>query len=97
MSQGGIGIWKVSPIFKGIGFGTTLMAFWLNTAYIIVLAWALYYLFMSFTVSELPWDSCDNTWNTINCVTTTRDSINNTSLNQTSVDDSISSVVEFWQ
>lgn len=95
MSQGGIGIWGVSPVFKGIGYGTTLMAFWLNTSYIVVLAWALYYLFMSFTY-ELPWDSCENSWNTPNCITPYMMNANNT-LNQSVIDASKSSVDEFWQ
>lgn len=95
MSQGGIGIWKISPIFKGIGFGTTLMAFWLNTAYIIVLAWALYYLSMSFTFGNLPWDSCDNTWNSKNCITP-HQTTNRTFMNESMVNNLKSSVDEFW-
>lgn len=35
----------------------------LNIYYIIVLAWALFYLFSSFTV-DLPWGSCRHDWNT---------------------------------
>ncbi|KAG7272944.1 hypothetical protein CRUP_020187 [Coryphaenoides rupestris] len=32
--------------------------------YIIILAWAFFYLFSSFS-SELPWASCTNSWNTV--------------------------------
>ncbi|KAG8230300.1 hypothetical protein J437_LFUL008491 [Ladona fulva] len=32
-----------------------------------IIGWAVYYLFTSFR-SELPWTSCNNSWNTPNCV-----------------------------
>ncbi|PNJ15438.1 SLC6A13 isoform 5 [Pongo abelii] len=35
----------------------------LNVYYIIVLAWALFYLFSSFTI-DLPWGGCHHEWNT---------------------------------
>jgi sodium-dependent serotonin transporter len=40
------------------------MAMYYNT----IIAWAVFYLFSSFS-SELPWTSCDNSWNTENCQT----------------------------
>ena len=92
MSQGGLGVWKVSPIFKGIGYATTVMAFWLNSYYIVVLAWALYYFVMSFNII-LPWTTCDNPWNTKNCVETfDMQKISNKSSNV-----SVLSTDEFWQ
>ena len=92
MSQGGLGVWKVSPIFKGIGYATTVMAFWLNSYYIVVLAWALYYFVMSFN-SILPWTTCNNPWNTENCVETFDvQKISNISSNV-----SVLSTDEFWQ
>ena len=95
MSRGGIGIWGVSPILKGVGYATTLMAFWVNTSYIVVLAWSLYYLFMSFT-DVLPWDNCDNWWNTKHCISSVGFILNSTT-NQIAIAASKSSVVEFWE
>lgn len=44
------------------------MAFWLNCFYIVVLAWALYYIYAALThPSEVPWRSCNNDWNTLRC------------------------------
>ncbi|XP_028277145.1 sodium- and chloride-dependent GABA transporter 1 isoform X3 [Parambassis ranga] len=36
------------------------------TYYNIIITWALYYLFSSFQ-DPLPWENCNNTWNTPNC------------------------------
>lgn len=44
------------------------MAFWLNSFYIVVLAWAMYYMYSSFNW-DVPWRNCGNPWNTANCIT----------------------------
>ncbi|XP_025107940.1 sodium- and chloride-dependent GABA transporter 1-like [Pomacea canaliculata] len=67
LSVGGLGVWVICPIWKGVGYAATIMAAWLNTYYIIVLAWAVFYLCSSF-VSVLPWASCGNFWNTEACL-----------------------------
>lgn len=44
------------------------MAFWLNTFYIVVLAWALYYIWSALSYGgDVPWRSCSNPWNTGKC------------------------------
>ncbi|XP_076469703.1 sodium- and chloride-dependent GABA transporter 1-like [Babylonia areolata] len=67
LSVGGLGVWQIAPIWKGVGYAATIMAAWLNTYYIVVLAWAVFYLVSSLT-RNLPWAACDNTWNTPNCL-----------------------------
>lgn len=44
------------------------MAFWLNSFYIVVLAWAMYYMYSSFAW-DVPWRTCSNYWNTPVCRT----------------------------
>jgi solute carrier family 6 dopamine transporter-like protein 3 len=43
-----------------------LIAFYVDFYYNVIIAWALRYLFASFT-SLLPWTTCDNAWNTPLC------------------------------
>ncbi|XP_042370331.1 sodium- and chloride-dependent creatine transporter 1-like [Plectropomus leopardus] len=57
---------NVCPLLKGVGIASVAISFIMCTYYNIVITWALYYLFSSFQ-APLPWQSCNNTWNTPNC------------------------------
>lgn len=64
---GAITCWGgLCPLFKGIGWAVVLIAFYTDFFYNIIIAWALHFLFSSFT-SELPWSSCGHEWNTELC------------------------------
>ncbi|XP_078731087.1 creatine transporter-like isoform X6 [Lampetra fluviatilis] len=65
--QGGIGAWGIAPIFKGLGYASMVIVFYCNCYYILILAWALYYLAHCFTMGPLPWATCGNKWNTKFC------------------------------
>ncbi|GFY05794.1 sodium- and chloride-dependent glycine transporter 1 [Trichonephila clavipes] len=65
-SEGPITIWKISPLFQGIGYAMFLMSTLVGIYYNMILAWALFYLISSLR-STLPWSSCDNWWNTVAC------------------------------
>ncbi|XP_069084237.1 sodium- and chloride-dependent GABA transporter 2-like [Pleurodeles waltl] len=91
-SQGTITCWRrLCPIFEGIGYASLVIVIFMNTYYIIVLAWAFFYLFSSFT-TNLPWASCGHEWNTDNCVEFQR---NDSSFNTTAK--TTSPVNEFWE
>ncbi|XP_022521552.2 sodium- and chloride-dependent GABA transporter ine [Astyanax mexicanus] len=57
---------KLCPLLKGVGMATVAISFIMSTYYNVIITWALYYLFSSFQ-SQLPWQSCNNTWNRPNC------------------------------
>lgn len=65
-SEGPITIWKISPLFQGIGYAMFLMTTLVGIYYNMILAWALFYLGSSLT-TQLPWSSCSNWWNTDAC------------------------------
>lgn len=67
LTIGGLGVFKITPIFKGIGYAAAVMSCWMNVYYIVILAWAVFYLFMSMR-PDVPWRNCDNYWNTYKCV-----------------------------
>ncbi|VDP75748.1 unnamed protein product [Echinostoma caproni] len=65
-AQGGIAAWNICPLFRGIGFASMVTNFCLDCYYNVILAWAIYYLFSSFT-STLPWAECGHWWNQPQC------------------------------
>lgn len=81
---------ELVPIMKGVGYATMTVVFLIDIYYSIIIAWTLFYLIASFTaLPRLPWQSCGNPWNTINCFLPTS---NISVLNNGSV----SAVEEFW-
>ncbi|XP_062276045.1 sodium- and chloride-dependent GABA transporter 2 isoform X1 [Scomber scombrus] len=91
-NEGGITCWrKVCPLFEGVGYATQVIVGLLNIYYIVVLAWGIFYLSNSFTW-DLPWASCNNTWNTDSCMAFQR---GNSSINHH--ENTTSPVIEFWE
>ncbi|XP_067275617.1 sodium- and chloride-dependent GABA transporter 2-like isoform X3 [Pseudorasbora parva] len=92
--EGGITCWhRLCPLAEGIGYAGQLILLYSCMYYIIILAWALFYLFYSFS-SQLPWASCDNTWNTDNCVNL---AAKNLTINRTSLINATPAATEFWE
>ena len=52
---------------SGLGYGMVCVSAICSMYYNVILSWALFYLLNSFR-SELPWATCDNDWNTEQCV-----------------------------
>ncbi|CAL9689121.1 unnamed protein product [Knipowitschia caucasica] len=65
-SLGCLGVWKISPMFKGVGYGMMVVSTYIGIYYNVVICIAFYYFFMSMT-NLLPWTYCNNPWNTADC------------------------------
>ncbi|XP_061073712.1 sodium- and chloride-dependent GABA transporter 2-like [Conger conger] len=93
--EGAITCWrKLCPLAEGIGYAGQLIMIYNVISYMIILAWALFYLYFSFS-SELPWASCSNTWNSDHCVDFSNQ---NLTVNWTQQPNSSSSAAtEFWE
>uniref|UniRef100_A0A671RTK3 Transporter n=1 Tax=Sinocyclocheilus anshuiensis TaxID=1608454 RepID=A0A671RTK3_9TELE len=90
-SLGGVGAWmKICPLFAGLGFASQMMILHSCVYYIVILAWAFFYLCSSFQ-TQLPWSHCNNTWNTDSCRGFDRHNMSDLSENATSP------VIEFWE
>ncbi|RUS79168.1 hypothetical protein EGW08_013076 [Elysia chlorotica] len=65
--QGPIGaLAKLCPFFKGAGLATVVISFLFTTYYIVIITWAFFYMFHTFS-SELPWSDCSHDWNSDLC------------------------------
>ncbi|KAK7088491.1 hypothetical protein V1264_022404 [Littorina saxatilis] len=66
--SGPISIWRrICPMFCGIGFGICFVSTFVGAYYNTIIAYALYYLVMSFR-STMLYATCDNSWNSPDCV-----------------------------
>ncbi|XP_037618321.1 LOW QUALITY PROTEIN: sodium- and chloride-dependent GABA transporter 2-like [Sebastes umbrosus] len=94
-SLGGVSAWRtVCPLFGGLGYASQVMILHGCVYYIVILAWALFYLAHSFQ-AELPWSHCNNTWNTDACVLF--NSHNQTANGSSLPENATSPVMEFWE
>ncbi|XP_063448143.1 sodium-dependent serotonin transporter-like [Mytilus trossulus] len=62
-------VWKrICPALKGIGLAIVVIATYVSWYYNTIIAWAVFYFF-SAMASDVPWKSCNNSWNSIDkCV-----------------------------
>lgn len=76
-SLGPLTIWKINPLFKGIGYATVATVWLFDIYYNVIVSHILFFLCASFKsiFSGIPWDNCNHEWNTEFCI----DSNHNTS------------------
>lgn len=68
-SEGPVSVWKVNPLFYGIGWGMVSISAMVCVYYNVIIMYSIYYMFVSFVNldGEVPWIDCDNPWNTKQC------------------------------
>ncbi|XP_040179612.1 sodium- and chloride-dependent neutral and basic amino acid transporter B(0+)-like [Rana temporaria] len=64
-SLGPVAVWRILPIFEGVGITMVLISTLVTIYYNVIIAYSLYYLFASFT-SVLPWSECFD-WSDSKC------------------------------
>ncbi|CAF4651022.1 unnamed protein product [Rotaria sp. Silwood1] len=62
-SSGSAAAFKMSRMFKGLGWATVINSFLVSIYYNVIIAWCLFYFFASFR-RKLQWSDCGNWWNT---------------------------------
>ena len=65
-SSGIVTLWKLSPIFQGVGWAMFVVSVLISVYYNMIIAYTLYYLFASFA-KILPWSDCGE-WSTEACI-----------------------------
>ncbi|XP_053935996.1 sodium-dependent proline transporter isoform X1 [Cuculus canorus] len=93
-SLGPLAVWKISPLFKGVGMGTILIVSLVAIYYNMIIAYVLFYLFASLT-SDLPWQHCGNWWNTDLCLDHHVIKAGNTTL-PVNITNTVSPSEEYW-
>ncbi|KAK4469295.1 hypothetical protein MN116_006861 [Schistosoma mekongi] len=79
--SGCLTVWKrICPLFSGIGFGICIIASYTAWYYNTIIAWALFYMIDAMK-PRIPWDGCNNWWNTNSCITVYERLINDSVLN----------------
>ncbi|BFZ16051.1 hypothetical protein BsWGS_19090 [Bradybaena similaris] len=66
-SLGPITVWRINPLFKGLGHAMVIVSWLISLYYNVIIAQVLFYLFASFT-NELPWTTCSTEWHTNSCL-----------------------------
>ncbi|XP_067670400.1 sodium-dependent noradrenaline transporter-like [Haliotis asinina] len=103
--SGPVNVWNLCPLFKGLGLGTVICAWFFHSYYNVTFSWFMYYFFFSFS-EVIPWNNCNNTWNTPACVSSTNlwtltnisiPSYNASEIGNTSKIKGVTAAEEFWK
>ena len=97
LKRGAMEMWKMCPVFKGVGIGNMIMCGMLIWYFGIIVSWSLFYMIHSFA-HTFPWETCGNDWNNVAGVTCVAD--NNTGMASSianAIGKSQSSVEQYWE
>jgi len=63
---GPVSIWRIAPIFKGVGFCMLVISFLVCIYYNVIIAYSLHFIYNSMS-AVVPWSTCDSEYNTDFC------------------------------
>ena len=88
-------LWNFCPLFKGIGYSMAAISGVMSIYYNTLMAYCVFFFIQCFTF-EVPWQSCDNPWNTEACWdgNTRLDNLNST--NMTTVGNATANLTRIW-
>ncbi|XP_011880464.1 PREDICTED: sodium- and chloride-dependent GABA transporter 1-like [Vollenhovia emeryi] len=67
---------QLCPLLQGVGYATMTIVFFLDIYYCIIIAWTLFYLISTIVnLPRVPWNGCENWWNTEDCYDANRESM----------------------
>uniref|UniRef100_A0A914C425 Transporter n=1 Tax=Acrobeloides nanus TaxID=290746 RepID=A0A914C425_9BILA len=69
LQRGAMEMWKMCPLFKGVGIGNVMISFMCVAYFCVIVSWAIFYMISS-VAWTFPWETCDNWWNDNNICTT---------------------------
>nr|AAP94996.1 proline transporter PROT.16 [Manduca sexta] len=70
-SAGCISVFNINPLFKGAGYAVIVLNVIASIYFSAIMSYPILYIYHSMS-SPLPWQSCGNSWNTVNCTEETR-------------------------
>ncbi|XP_021703364.1 sodium- and chloride-dependent glycine transporter 1 [Aedes aegypti] len=65
--RGCVTVFNIAPLLKGAGLTIVVINFICTSYYNVIIAYPILFLWKSLR-SQLPWESCDNEWNTDRCL-----------------------------
>uniref|UniRef100_A0A158R4M9 Transporter n=1 Tax=Syphacia muris TaxID=451379 RepID=A0A158R4M9_9BILA len=68
LQRGSMDIWRMCPIFTGVGIGNVVISFMCISYFCVITSWSIFYLINSFAVT-FPWETCNNWNNKSTCLT----------------------------
>ncbi|XP_063289500.1 sodium- and chloride-dependent neutral and basic amino acid transporter B(0+)-like [Pelobates fuscus] len=74
-SLGPVALWRMAPLFQGVGVTMVCVSTFVAIYYNVIIAYSLFYLFASFR-SYLPWSQCFPEFADVYCINSTSDICN---------------------
>ncbi|KAI3379371.1 hypothetical protein SNEBB_005464 [Seison nebaliae] len=68
-SQGPVNVWKLAPLFRGLGIAALICNGIIGLYYNVIICYSIFYMIASMR-SIPPWIGCDHIWASKNCVDT---------------------------